>query len=153
MITGDQLRMARAALRLTVKETADLAGIDKGTIVRIEAGENAYRLTLNRLQEVLETGSVVFLEPVDGVAGPGVRLRWGVEVQTRVAEKGERDDEAKSGTRKARNADEDAAELAAYWADNPDKWAKLSQSGRQVLSNMMFGSPEAADEAFGNDAR
>jgi hypothetical protein len=64
-----------------------------------------------------------------------------------------RDDEAKSGTRKARNADEDAADLAAYWADNPDKWAKLSQSGRQVLSNMMFGSPEAADEAFGNDAR
>jgi transcriptional regulator with XRE-family HTH domain len=153
MITGDQLRMARAALRLTVKETADLAGIDKGTIVRIEAGENAYRLTLNRLQEVLETAGIVFLDAIDGVEGPGIRLRWGVDVQARAAGKGERDDEGKGGVRKAQNLDEDAAELAAYWADHQEQWAKLSPSGRQVLSNMMFGSPEAADEAFGNDAR
>ena len=39
-ITGDQLRMARAALRLTSREVAKITGVDKGTIIRAEFGDS-----------------------------------------------------------------------------------------------------------------
>lgn len=78
MLSGDQLRMARAALRLTVKDVAEMAGIDKGTIVRIEAGERAYRLTLEKLRTVLEAQGLEFLDAGEA-AGDGVRFKAGVK--------------------------------------------------------------------------
>ena len=77
-VTGEQVRMARALLRLTMKETAKLAGIDQGTIVRIEAGFNAYALTLQHLRQVLEAAGARFIDPVEGDHGPGVAIKWGI---------------------------------------------------------------------------
>ena len=79
MITGEQLRMARAALRLTVEATAELAGVNKGTIVRVEAGERSYRRTLKDLREALEKSGVVFFDPVKGVHSGGVALKCGTQ--------------------------------------------------------------------------
>ena len=75
MITNDQLRMARAALRLNITDLAKLAGINKGTIVRIEAGFGAHPLTLKQLQEVLEIAGVIFIEADDN-AGPASGSNW-----------------------------------------------------------------------------
>ncbi len=86
-LTGDQIRMARAALKLTVRDLSELAEIDKGTISRIEAGANAYVTTLRRLREILEQAGVRFIDPEEGVTGPGVALKWGTEVPQR-AERG-----------------------------------------------------------------
>jgi transcriptional regulator with XRE-family HTH domain len=142
MITGDQLRMARAALRLTVKDTAELAGIDKGTIVRIEAGEKAYRLTLLRLQEVLEARGVLFLEQEEGVSGRGVRFKWGIETAT-TRTQGRSADGGDGGSLKALDP-----ESAAHWAAKPEAWFRLSEISRAVLSREMFGDAEAADAIF-----
>jgi transcriptional regulator with XRE-family HTH domain len=45
-MNGDQLRMARALLRLTVRELAQASGVDKMAIVRFEAGRNPHAATL-----------------------------------------------------------------------------------------------------------
>lgn len=71
-VTSDQLRMARAALKLTVRELADRLGVDKNTIVRIEAGGKAHASTLQRLRAVLEGLGIEF---IPNGQGPGVRLK------------------------------------------------------------------------------
>jgi hypothetical protein len=71
--------MARAALRMDVRALAVLAGFDKTTVVRVEAGESVRASTFERLRVALETAGVVFLPASDGVHSPGVALKWGVE--------------------------------------------------------------------------
>ncbi|WP_238332846.1 MULTISPECIES: helix-turn-helix domain-containing protein [Acetobacter] len=53
MITGTQLRMARAALKIGVRELAKSAGVSPATITRIENGHPANVSTLIRLESVL----------------------------------------------------------------------------------------------------
>ncbi|MFG1418306.1 helix-turn-helix transcriptional regulator [Xanthobacter sp. V0B-10] len=70
---GVQLRMARAALGLGVRDVAERSGVSAFTIVRIEAGEQVKDSTLNKVQVALEAAGVIFV-PENG-EGPGVRLR------------------------------------------------------------------------------
>ena len=75
MITPEQCRMARAALRLGVRELAEMASVSVMTITRFETGQTRAQSTnLQKLQSALEAAGVIFTES-DGVAGPGVRLR------------------------------------------------------------------------------
>lgn len=70
-----QLKMARAAVGLGVRELAEKAGVTANTVTRIENGADAKQSTLDALRAVLER-DVIFLE--DGATtpgGPGVRLR------------------------------------------------------------------------------
>jgi transcriptional regulator with XRE-family HTH domain len=164
MITADQLRMARAALRLSVNELAALAGIGKGTIARIEVGYTAYTLTLRRLREVLEEAGVVFID-ADGDAGVGVRLKKGLEPTP--PKRSTDDDEAtgeegQGGLKAAWDDIEEAADLDAlldeasapdpgmadYWRTAPELWASLSEGGRETLSRSMFGDCRAAGEGY-----
>jgi transcriptional regulator with XRE-family HTH domain len=72
MITPEQIRMARAALHITVRELAALAKVTPMTVTRIENGHSGgYAETLRKIQQALEKAGVEFL---DGEA-PGVRLR------------------------------------------------------------------------------
>ena len=73
MISGDQIRMARAALKLGVRELAKLAEISPNTITRLEAGHPANSATLRVIQIALETAGVEFI-PENG-GGAGVRLK------------------------------------------------------------------------------
>jgi hypothetical protein len=107
-------------------------------------------LSLKQLRSVLERAGVEFLDPVEGVSGAGVRLRWGVVVEMRA---GGDTGEGEGGSRRKMLTAPIDAELAEYWTERPEQWAKLSESGRQALSNMMFGSAEAGDEACWNDTR
>jgi len=68
-----QLKMARAALGLGVRELAELTGITANTISRIENGSDAKQSTITAIRQALESAGVIFI-PSNG-NGPGVRLR------------------------------------------------------------------------------
>ena len=72
-VRGAQLRMARAALRMSVRELAAAAEVAPNTVVRIEADQPANASSLGAIQRVLEAAGILFL-PDDG-DGPGVRLK------------------------------------------------------------------------------
>ena len=75
MLHASQVRMARAALRISVRELAALSGVADSTILRFETGKGAILTTnMARIQEALEEAGVLFL-PADPYGGHGVRLK------------------------------------------------------------------------------
>jgi predicted transcriptional regulator len=75
MLSSDQIRGARAILRLSQADLAKAAGLSLETIKRLEAmrGELKVRLdTLTRIKDALERAGVEFI-PENG-GGAGVRL-------------------------------------------------------------------------------
>ncbi len=72
MITGIQIKLARVALGLTVRDLASLAGFNKATITKIENGAGARPATLEAIQKALEGLGIEFI-PENG-GGVGVRL-------------------------------------------------------------------------------
>ena len=72
-MTPEQCRMARAALNLGVRELATLARVSTNTIARFERGEQLKDVTMDRVQEALESAGIEFI-PENG-GGVGVRLR------------------------------------------------------------------------------
>jgi ribosome-binding protein aMBF1 (putative translation factor) len=77
MITGRQIRMARAALGWTAAELAHRSGVSASAIQRAEAagGMPTMKSTnLFKLQRALEIGGVQFID-ADETGGEGVRRR------------------------------------------------------------------------------
>lgn len=78
MITSDQIRAARALIRLDQADLAAAAGVSVETIKRIERAEgsaNAQLATLANIQRALELKGVVFITPAEEhPGGAGVRL-------------------------------------------------------------------------------
>ena len=76
MITGTQIRAARAALRWTSEDLASHSGITSRTIKRFEQDDgipSSRSSTLVVIQKALETAGIEFIgTPEDG---PGIRLR------------------------------------------------------------------------------
>ena len=69
-----QLKMARTALGLTVRQAAELAGCSHETIVGIESDRGSIKQsTMDKVRAALEKAGVEFIEENGG--GPGVRLR------------------------------------------------------------------------------
>ncbi len=66
-----QCRMARAALKLGVRELADMAKVATGTITRLEAGIELKPRTLEAIQRALERAGVAFTNGDE----PGVKLK------------------------------------------------------------------------------
>ena len=73
MITGTQLRMARAALKLGVRDVAATAKVSPATITRIEGDQPANASTLTAIRVALEAAGVIFVD--ENGEGPGVRLK------------------------------------------------------------------------------
>ena len=78
MLTPDQCRMARAALKWSREDLAKKSGVAAVTIKGFELlGADSKFSTLNKLQRALEAAGVEFIDEghksEDG--GPGVRLR------------------------------------------------------------------------------
>ena len=63
--------MARAALRLGVRDLAKMAKVATGTITRLEAGETLQTRTIEAVQRALEKAGVEFIND----DAPGVRLQ------------------------------------------------------------------------------
>lgn len=80
MVTPDQIRMARAALKWGVRELAEKSGLTANTVSRIENGAESLTTTLQRIVDALEKGGVEFIDANGG--GPGVRLRKRPDLQT-----------------------------------------------------------------------
>ncbi|WP_395444910.1 helix-turn-helix domain-containing protein [Caulobacter sp. UC70_42] len=75
MLTPMQIRLARTALGLGVRELAAAAGISPSTVQRFESGIGGMQTrTLDGLQKVLEESGIIFIY-ADDTAGPGIRLR------------------------------------------------------------------------------
>ncbi|MGJ0508403.1 MAG: helix-turn-helix domain-containing protein [Methylocystis sp.] len=79
LVTGEQLRGARAMVRLEQSDLAKTAGVSVDTIKRLERTQgvvSANLATVHAIVAALEAAGVVFLdagESADG--GPGVRLK------------------------------------------------------------------------------
>jgi predicted transcriptional regulator len=74
LVTGAQLRAARALTRIGQDQLATLAEVAPATVARLESTDgplNARAETLRRLQRALEAAGVVFTDGDE----PGVRLR------------------------------------------------------------------------------
>jgi transcriptional regulator with XRE-family HTH domain len=162
-ITAAQCRAARALLGWSQRELEARAKVSKKAIADFERGASEpYARTMRDIFETLDAAGIQFLNAEDGVGGPGVRFKLGVEIPDRTRKEGSSANDAGERGFDALNWEDDFSgeeriekdpELIAYWSAHPEQWTKLSDTGKRVLSNMMFGSPEAADEAFGNDAR
>jgi DNA-binding XRE family transcriptional regulator len=73
-VTSAQVRMARAALKWTVRQLAEAAGVHRNTITNIEVGRYAGDVaSLSAIRAALEAGGVEFIDENGG--GPGVRVR------------------------------------------------------------------------------
>ena len=73
MITGTQIRMARAALKIGVRDLAEMAGVAPMTISRLENGQSGGQgETLAKIERALGAAGIIFV-PENG-AGAGVRL-------------------------------------------------------------------------------
>ena len=76
LITSEQIRAARALLRISVIQLAKLSELGEATIKRIEAGNglpSANIKTLNSLTKALEKSGIEFIGSPDD--RPGVRLK------------------------------------------------------------------------------
>lgn len=74
-ITPLQLKLARTAVGLGVRELAEKAAVAPSTIQRFESGRGGmHSRTLDKVQQTLENDGVVFI-PADAHGGPGVRLK------------------------------------------------------------------------------
>ncbi len=76
MITADQIRAARALLRLSARRLAEMAGLSLPTIQRMEAAKgvpSGHSKSLEAVEVTLKDAGIVFIEENGG--GPGVRLK------------------------------------------------------------------------------
>jgi len=75
ILAPPQVRMARAALGISVRELAKTSGVAESTILRFETGRGGIlAANLDKVQTTLEDGGVIFIS-ADASGGPGVRLR------------------------------------------------------------------------------
>lgn len=76
MLTGEQIRAARALLRWEQKDLAEKSGVSEQTIIRLEkmVGQVSGQIsTVQAIRNAFETAGVEFIDANGG--GPGVRLR------------------------------------------------------------------------------
>ena len=73
MISGTQVKMARAALGWTSIELAANAKVSPTTVLKFENGEDVRSSTLQKLETVLRQAGITFLKT--NSAGQGVRVR------------------------------------------------------------------------------
>ena len=75
MISPAQIRMARAALGISVRALAERSAVADSTIHRFESNKGGMQTgTLDRIQAALEGEGVMFI-PADAQGGAGVRLK------------------------------------------------------------------------------
>jgi transcriptional regulator with XRE-family HTH domain len=161
-LSAGQCRAARALLAWTQQELMAHSGVSQKTIADFERGASTpYPRTIRDFVEAFEKAGIEFLQD-DGSGGIGLRFKLGFqEPNLRSGTPGESGTES-DGVSEALSWEDDFSgirrmekdpELVAYWSAHPQQWARLSKTGKRVLNDMMFGSPEAADEVFGSDAR
>ena len=60
-MSPDQCRMARAALRISTQQLAEMSGVNATTVNNFEKGKDSYSSTVQKLKNALEsTGKIRF---------------------------------------------------------------------------------------------
>ena len=86
MMQPIHLRMARAALNWTVRDLEGKSKINKNTISRYEAGREVLSGTIDKLEKVLESAGITFIQE-DDLGGPGIRMQKAQPKKTAAAAK------------------------------------------------------------------
>ena len=73
VMTGTQMRMARAALDWSVRTVAERAQVQRIAVMQLERGKAGHPLTIRAIASAFEAAGIEFL----GEDAPGVRLRIG----------------------------------------------------------------------------
>jgi transcriptional regulator with XRE-family HTH domain len=147
-MNSDQLRMARALLRLGIRELAEIAGVGPSSIQRLEAGRKPHAATAAKLRAALEERGVVFLPALSPYYGAGVALRHGVPSPVTDEEDGVDTDAADASNPEIRGWEETefsaalVEAMARHWSDS-DRWQALSEPSRQALLERMRRAPKA----------
>lgn len=141
-MNAEQLRMARALLRISVRDLAKEAGVNPGTIINLEGGTKGQAATIVRLRETLQAKGVVFIGELEPFHEPGVAMRWG-EKPPAVASEDEAGNEAGDAGQgssaqpwdkaEAHLDSGDIEEMRRYWAEG-DRWRRLSEPSRKALA-------------------
>lgn len=143
-MNADQLRMARALLRISVRDLAREAGVNPGTIINLEGGSKGQTATLARLRETLEARGVVFIGELRPFHEPGVAMKYG-ERAPEAADGDESEEDAGEGdVTEARPWDEaeqrldsaDIEDMRRYLSEG-DRWERLSETSRKALRRAM----------------
>ena len=150
---------ARGMLGWSREELAVRAKVSPRTILRFESGyRQPYDRTLRDIVRVLEDAGIEFLEAQEGIRGPGIAFKWGMDVPLRAAGAEEGSGEAGEKASKAARDDFQAgatvpadAGLAEWWATRPELWDSLSPLGSEALSLKMFGHAHAGEGFFAAD--
>jgi DNA-binding XRE family transcriptional regulator len=80
MITGSQLKAARALLGINQRQLADISGLSLPTIQRMESSDDVVRGNVDSLMKVVEAlenagVEVIGIDAVSNAGGRGVRLK------------------------------------------------------------------------------
>ena len=145
-MNGDQLHMARALLRLGIRELAAISGADKMAIVRMEAGRKPHAATEAKLKAALEARGIVFIGATEPFHEPTVAMRWGMASPAASEGEGAEEESDEEPSQRALGWDEGDFALGrqqvegmhAFWAER-GKWNWLSAESRRALSQFMGG--------------
>ena len=88
MLTGEQLRAARAMLKVEQGELAEASGVSIETIKRLERMDgllSANTRTLDALRRALEADGVIFIPENGGLAGIRLRRDPPANIRARIA--------------------------------------------------------------------
>ncbi|MBU3032396.1 helix-turn-helix domain-containing protein [Paracoccus marinaquae] len=79
-MTPEQVRMARAATGLGVRDLGEAAGVSFTSVSRFETGKSGlHHATAEAIRKALEARGIQFLEDGQVAAGPGVALKGAAE--------------------------------------------------------------------------
>jgi DNA-binding XRE family transcriptional regulator len=154
-ISGVHVRLLRAAFRMQVRHFAQMVGVDKGTVVNLEAGGTPQAKTAQKIAAAFRD-LVEFLEETDE-RGPGIILKKGwerllqdgetAEITSRTSESGDLNAmtwnweselvENDEPLPPLEWTDEDRADQIEHWRSRPEAWAKLHEVSRQCLLQAM----------------
>jgi DNA-binding XRE family transcriptional regulator len=148
-ITPAQCQAARALLSWSQQDLAEHAGVELRTIHYFEKGRTPLRMTLNAITKALEDAGVLFLEDTAEFTN-AVAVKPSVDVSRKFVAKGtaEPDDGTPPAGSNAAWDDETRESAIAYWQVE-GRWDSLSEPSRALISNQLFGRPDAGDEVFG----
>jgi hypothetical protein len=141
-MTGEQLRAARALLKIGTRELAALAGVDKMSIVGCENGRRTQAATVAKIRYALETAGIIFLDGRKGEYQATAALRWGVQEPKFGTPNNDTIGKSNDGGLHSRAWDEDFEDTVdpAEMSDSERAWLKyvrtnpnLSVRGREIL--------------------
>lgn len=148
-MTPEQCRMARALLRLTTRQLAEAADVNKGTIVSIEAGKRGHAGPVQRIRAYFESQGVYFIPALKEMHGPAVALRWGADVASVSPDSDPSKQENAGEGYNAASWDEDdqvafgedeLADLRRHFSQ-PERWDRLSEASKKAITRALGDLP------------